>query len=94
MCGKYSACSIIAELLDVTAGFFDFCPLLVRNCYRGLLSFSKRDIWESRSCVWGQRERLPNNGTIPFKTGRMVTLGIPHQDRAFNQLFNLAAHNI
>ncbi|GBN29501.1 hypothetical protein AVEN_139054-1 [Araneus ventricosus] len=28
----------------------------------------------SRSCAWRQRYKLPKNGTVPFKTGRTVTL--------------------
>ncbi|GBM70325.1 hypothetical protein AVEN_102660-1 [Araneus ventricosus] len=37
---------------------------------------SERDISASRSCAWGQRDRLPENGPVPFRTGHMVTLYI------------------
>ncbi|GBN07040.1 hypothetical protein AVEN_201774-1 [Araneus ventricosus] len=39
-----------------------------------VLSRSKRDVWASRNCAWGQRDRLSENGTVPFKMGR---LGVP-----------------
>ncbi|GBM49262.1 hypothetical protein AVEN_272139-1, partial [Araneus ventricosus] len=63
---------------DNGTGYQKTGHLGVPNLFLGTTGHAtrKRDIWVSRICAWGQRDMLPKNGPVPFKTGRMITLVI------------------
>ena len=65
-------CNIVSDKWIFTK---DFCILV--TIFESIY-FWKWDISMSRSCTWGQWDRLPKNRKVPFKSGHMVSLSIHH----------------